>query len=100
MKLEVGKTEYDVAEPIGLVLGVLVGDEWESAPTRWHVLDLMHFHQVEQLRAQMKDHPGRPRYVAKVPERDRLILAPPPDKPYELKLRFYPPVREIYVDPS
>ena len=36
--------------------------------------------------------PGR---TLELPETDRFIIVPTPDKPYRLRVRFYPPVREL-----
>jgi hypothetical protein len=90
MRLTPDIAEYD-CEQIGTVLAVLVGHDAERDEQEfWSPVEIVSYLQVSQLRG-MNDKPGRPRFFCQLPQADRSIIVPKPDKPYRLRVRFYPP---------
>jgi hypothetical protein len=78
------------------MLAVMVGHDAERDEQEfWSPVELVSHLQVAQLRQLMNAQPGRPRFFCKLPEADRFIIVPKPDKPYRLRVRFHPPVREL-----
>ncbi|MDE2101428.1 MAG: hypothetical protein KGL39_29545 [Patescibacteria group bacterium] len=92
MKLEPGKNWYPLP-PVGSLQGVIVDGRFmvEQVDLR----DIVRLRQAYRTKFPGADLRAFPTHVALAPTLDRLEFFPCPDKAYEARVRFFPPLQEI-----
>jgi len=97
MKLLPGKASYSIPK-IGKLVNIVVSDPKRSG--LFMVLSAMEMPDLIKVRAATRERwcgseaRNLPRFYALAPTGDRLELYPVPDKPYDCRIRYYPPIEE------